>query len=195
MKLKNIFTKYLKKFSKNNNFTMHRTSSVRDSGEILNFSQNKENIKIGKNSIIKGRLIVFAHSGKIEIGDDTIINHNVEIWSAKHIFIGSRVQIGHNSNIIDTDAHPIDSKLRHEHLKEILTKGFNSDKESNINKNIRSTEIVIKDDSWIGIGSFIQRGVTVEKEAIVSPMSYVIEDVPKKSVVFGNPAKILKYYK
>ena len=90
MILKNLFTKFYKK---KNNFSADETSQIRNQAEIFNFSKNRDNIKIGKETIIRGKLIVFGHSGKIEIGDECIINHNVEIWSAKSIKIGNRVMI------------------------------------------------------------------------------------------------------
>jgi acetyltransferase-like isoleucine patch superfamily enzyme len=192
MNLKKLYINLLKFFSKDNNYIIDKTSSIRESAKILNFSNKKENIIIGKNTIIKGTLIVFAHSGKIVIGNDTYVAHNTEIWSAKEVHIGNRVQIAHNVNIIDTNGHPTDSKLRFKHFKDIVTKGFDSNINSEENKSIRSAKICIKDDAWIGIGSFITRGVTVEKEGIVGPMSYVIEDVPSRHVVMGNPAKIIK---
>lgn len=189
MILKNLFTKFYKK---KNNFSADETSQIRNQAEIFNFSKNRDNIKIGKETIIRGKLIVFGHSGKIEIGDECIINHNVEIWSAKSIKIGNRVMIAHNTNVIDTDGHPVDSKNRYKHFKQIKEKGFIDDNEDEIIKNIRSSEIVIEDDVWIGIGAYIQRGVTVGKESIVAPLSYVVQDVPPNSVVSGNPAKIIR---
>ena len=192
MHLKKLYTSFLKNFSKDRNYIIHETSSIREGAKILNFSNKKENLIIGKNTIIKGTLIVFAHSGKIVIGNDTYVAHNTEIWSAKEVCIGSRCQIAHNVNIIDTDSHPIDSKLRFQHFRDIVTKGFDSNKNSEVNINIRSSKICIGDDAWIGIGSFITRGVTVEKEGIVGPMSYVVEDVPSRHVVMGNPARIIK---
>ena len=67
MILKNLFTKFYKK---KNNFSADETSQIRNQAEIFNFSKNRDNIKIGKETIIRGKLIVFGHSGKIEIGID-----------------------------------------------------------------------------------------------------------------------------
>tara|TARA_Y100001958_G_C21156007_1_gene491035 strand:- start:200 stop:790 length:591 start_codon:yes stop_codon:yes gene_type:complete len=190
MTLKNLFTKFYKK--KNNNFFADKTSSIRNKAEILNFSKDRSNIKIGKETIIRGKLIVFGHSGKIEIGDECIVNHNVEIWSAKNVKIGNRVMIAHNVNIIDTDGHPVDSKNRYKHFKQIKEKGFIQDKDDKILKDIRSSEIIIEDDVWIGIGAYIQRGVTIGRESIIAPLSYVVQDVPPNSVVSGNPAQLIR---
>ncbi len=56
----------------------------------------------------------------------------------------------------------------------------------------QSSEIVIKDDVWIGMGCVITRGVVIGEGAIVSAGSVVIKDVPPMSVVGGVPAKVLK---
>ena len=189
--LKNLFTKFSKKTLNSENYIIHPTTSLRSQSELLNFSNNRANLKIGKKTIIRGKLIVFGHSGKIEIGNDCIINHNVEIWSAKSVKIGNRVMIAHNTNIIDTDGHPINPLTRYKHFKQIKEEGFIHDKDNEIIKEIRSSEIIINDDVWIGIGAFIQRGVTIGKQSIISPLSYVVQDVPPNCVVSGNPAQII----
>jgi acetyltransferase-like isoleucine patch superfamily enzyme len=187
---------FLKNFLKKKiNYIKKNSTSIRAESEILNLSDIKENITIGGDTIIKGKLIVFPHSGKIKIGNYSYVGHGTEIWSAKNIIIGNRVLIAHNVNILDTDAHPSSSELRHLHFKEMKKYGFSNNKYSKINKNIKSSEIIIEDDVWIGIGAFIYRGVTIGKESVVAPMSYVIEDVPPHSVVSGNPATVVRYNK
>jgi acetyltransferase-like isoleucine patch superfamily enzyme len=55
-----------------------------------------------------------------------------------------------------------------------------------------ASEIVIKDDVWIGMGCVITPGVLIGAGAIVSAGSVVIDDVPPMAVVGGVPAKVLK---
>jgi len=50
---------------------------------------------------------------------------------------------------------------------------------------------VIKKGAWIGIRSVILPGVVVNQYSIVSAGSIVNEDVPERSVVVGNPAKVI----
>lgn len=52
--------------------------------------------------------------------------------------------------------------------------------------------VCIGNNSFIGAGSTIIQGITIGTNAIVGAGSVVIRDVPDNSVVFGNPAKIVK---
>lgn len=57
----------------------------------------------------------------------------------------------------------------------------------------RHTEYpIIGDDVWIGPHAIIVGGVKIGNGAIVGAGSVVTKDVPARSVVAGNPAKILK---
>lgn len=66
----------------------------------------------------------------------------------------------------------------------------------NINPNNRSTTyckpITIENNVWIGINSTILQGITLGENSIVGANSVVTKDVPKNTIVAGNPAKIIK---
>ena len=52
--------------------------------------------------------------------------------------------------------------------------------------------IVLEDDVWIGYGSILLSGVRIGRGSIVAAGSLVTKDVPKYSIVGGNPAKVIK---
>jgi len=52
--------------------------------------------------------------------------------------------------------------------------------------------VIIGDNVWIGLDVLIVPGVTIEEGAVVAAGSVVVNDVPKCSVVGGNPARIIK---
>jgi maltose O-acetyltransferase len=52
--------------------------------------------------------------------------------------------------------------------------------------------VKIEDDVWIGGNATIVPGVTIGEEAVVAAGSVVTKDVPPKTLVGGNPAKVIK---
>ncbi|MCG7407036.1 CatB-related O-acetyltransferase [Paenibacillus sp. ACRRX] len=53
--------------------------------------------------------------------------------------------------------------------------------------------VIIGNDVWIGIDSYILSGVTIGNGAVVSARSLVTKDVPPYAIVGGNPARIIRY--
>ena len=52
---------------------------------------------------------------------------------------------------------------------------------------------VIGNDVWVGMGSYILRGVTIGDGAVVGANSVVTKDVAPYSIVVGSPARHVKY--
>lgn len=55
--------------------------------------------------------------------------------------------------------------------------------------------VVIEDDVWIATDVVILPGVTIGRGAIIGAGSIVTKDVPAKSVVAGNPARLIRNLK
>ena len=55
-----------------------------------------------------------------------------------------------------------------------------------------SKDIIIGNDVWIGMNSFITNGVTIGDGAIIASNSHIVKDVDPYTVVGGNPAKFIK---
>lgn len=63
------------------------------------------------------------------------------------------------------------------------------------NKNwecVKTKNITIRDDAWIGMNCIILKGVTIGEGAIVGAGSVVTKDVPAWTLVAGNPARVIK---
>ena len=171
-----------------NNATMHSSVKILPNASVTNLSQSKNLIIIGKDSVIRGELIIFAHSGKISVGEGCYVGDGSRIWSSESVNIGNRVLISHNVNIHDTDSHSINTELRSQHFYTIMSTGHPKE---NI-FDIKASPVVIDDDVWIGFNSTILKGVKIGKGSVIAACSVVTKDVPPNVIVAGNPAKIVK---
>jgi acetyltransferase-like isoleucine patch superfamily enzyme len=56
---------------------------------------------------------------------------------------------------------------------------------------VPTAPVVIEDDVWIGPGCMVLKGVRVGAGSFVEPGSVLTAEVPPRSRVSGNPAKII----
>ncbi len=165
-------------------------------------------IIIGDNSIIyESARLLATNSGCITVGENSIIGPT-HIYSASKITIGARFLSSWNVVIQDYDPHPVDPILRAEQVTKMVLDYFpslTSNQQSRANQvepnslserlcgqNI-SEPITIGDDVWIGVGAIILKGVNIGNGSIVAAGSVVTSGTfPDKSLIAGNPAKIVK---
>lgn len=112
----------------------------------------------------------------ITVGDYFYANYNLCILDCGKVQIGDDVLIAPNVSIF-TATHPQDAFERCDVGKEF------------------GKAIKIGNKVWIGGGAIILPGVTIGDESIVGAGSVVVNDVPSKCVVAGNPAKIIRQLK
>ena len=46
--------------------------------------------------------------------------------------------------------------------------------------------------SWVGIGSCVIEGIKIDEEVVIGAGTVIIDNISKKKLVVGNPAKIIK---
>jgi acetyltransferase-like isoleucine patch superfamily enzyme len=153
---------------------------------IRNARGDRDRIGIGAGTIVQGELLVFAHGGRISIGDWCFVGEGTRIWSAAEIVLEDRVLVSHNVNIFDSLTHPLSARQRHAQFRAIVSKGHP------IELNLGEKPVRIMRDALIGAGAFILRGVTVGAESVVGAGSVVTRDVPPLTVVAGNPARVIR---
>ena len=151
--------------------------------EINNFLGERERIRIGDHSYIRGRLLTYGHGGKISIGNWCYVGLRTEIWSMESINIGDRVLIAHDVNIHDGTAHSLIPGERHKHFKHIIEKGH--PRSASELSGIYSAPIVIEDDVWISFGVTILKGVRIGEGSVIAAGSMVTKDVPP-GVLYRN---------
>jgi acetyltransferase-like isoleucine patch superfamily enzyme len=113
---------------------------------------------------------------RIVIGDDCGFS-GTSICAAVEVRIGHRCLFGADVMVFDTDFHnhaPKDRRFAVPNWPAI------------------SVPVSIGDDVFIGTRAIIQKGVTIGEGAIVAAGSIVTKDVPPRSIVAGNPARVAK---
>ncbi len=134
-----------------------------------------ETIEIGDNVYFGHHTQIKGHpAGKMKIGNNCWIGPNCFIQSPGTIKIGDNVGMGANVIVI-TSQHDLSSP------EEII-----------INKPLQFKKVIIEDNVDIGAGAVILPGVSIGKGSMIGAGSVVTRDVPPKTVVAGNPAKILR---
>ena len=166
--------------------TFEPGAQLLDGARIHNFRNDPLCISIGRDCRIAGQLLVFAHGGKIRIGNKCFIGEGTRIWSARSVSIGNHVLISHNVNIHDTNSHSLSAKQRRQHVDDIFFRGHPADL-----PDVTDAPVTIEDDAWIGFNAVILKGVTIGDGAVVAAGALVTKDVPARSVVAGVPARVM----
>lgn len=129
---------------------------------------------LGKSSVIEDYSVINNAVGEITIGNHTRIGLGNTIIGP--VMIGNNVILAQNIVI---------SALNHNFEDVSMT----------INQQgVKTDQIIIEDNVWIGANSSVLAGVHIGEHVVVGAGSVVTKDIPPFSVVVGNPARILKVY-
>jgi len=107
----------------------------------------------------------------IRLGTRVFINQNCTLYDLGGITIGDDVMIGPNVSLI-TSGHPIAPSRRRD--------------------GVTAAPIVIGRNVWIAAGVTVIGGVTIGDNSVVAAGSVVTRDVPRDSLVGGNPARVIR---
>lgn len=152
-------------------------------GGILG-QKRKEQIYLDQGVALFGWLIIEG-SGKIYIGKHTNIASRSIIRSRSSVHIGNYVMISSDVYIQDNNSHSIYPEERRSDL-------FAEDLSISQKYAPASKSIVIGNDVWIGRKAMIMKGVHIGNGSVVAAGSVVSKDVPARTIVAGNPARIVK---
>lgn len=121
-------------------------------------------------SICDGVLIVNARD--ISLGDNVGVNEHVVLQACEgaEISIGTHVTLSYHAMILTGGIDLEDRVCRKRH---------------------KTASVVIEDNACICAQAVILPGVTIGRNAIVSPGSLVVRDVPQNVIVSGVPARVV----
>ena len=139
---------------------------------------NVENIKI----ILTG--IRFECKKNITVGKNLVCASNAEVnaCDSKGIFIGDNVAIGPNVYIRSAN-HEI-SNIE----KPMIEQGHSF---KIINHQNKDYSVVIENNVWIGAKSIILSGSKIGEGSVISAGTVVSSEIPKFSIVAGNPGRVI----
>lgn len=107
-------------------------------------------------------------ANRVFLGTNVFANHGLTVMSVGTITIEDGVMIGPEAALLTVNHEPRNVRV------------------------IKTGEIRIKKNAWIGSRVIVLPGVTIGENAIVGSGSIVTKDVPDNCVVVGNPARIVK---
>ena len=154
---------------------------------------------IGDNSIIRSHTVIYAGNrignnfqtgNKANIREFNEIGNNVSIGTLSvvehHVKIGNRVRVHTQVFIPEFTILEDESWLG----PNVVITNAKYPKSPNVKKELKGA--YIKKRAIIGANSTLLPGITIGEQAFIGAGSVVIRDVPERSVVAGNPAKIIK---
>jgi acetyltransferase-like isoleucine patch superfamily enzyme len=131
------------------------------------------NLAIGRKSVIASFTKIKATDGPLKIGRNVEIANGCVITShASGTVIGDDCLIGPNVSIIGNNYRydRLDVPIRLQ--EKVSPKG-------------------IGDDVWIGAGCVLLDGADIGSGSILTPNSVVTSRIPERSIVQGNPGKVI----
>lgn len=148
--------------------------------------------KFGRKSFIYPFASLRNHKN-ISIGNNVIINRNVNIWVSK-LILGNNIQINPGTCIYGNVIIGDNVMIAPNCMIAGGNHGIANIPEPMITQTCTSKgPIIIEDDVWIASNSIILDGVRIGSGAVIGGGSVVTKDIPPMAIAIGNPAKVIKY--
>ena len=112
------------------------------------------------------------YGSNITVGARSFMNWGTKILDCAPVTIGEEVLIAAGVQLVAA-THPLDPQERRAGWE-------------------LARPVTIGDGAWLGSGALVLPGVTVGEEAVVGAGAVVTRDVAPRTVVAGNPARVIR---
>lgn len=143
-------------------------------------------INIGSRCLIEGRLVAERAESHIELADNVLIGGGTVIDCVLSVVIERDVLISYDCVIVNSDNHSLVPEQRVADLDMWMNHGLHDW------TNTAMAGVRICQGAWIGARSIILKGVTIGAGAVVGMGSVVTRDVAPRTIVAGNPARLIR---
>ena len=138
---------------------------------LLHMGKGATLVVDGTVQFMRGTRVIIHDGGRLRIGDRVVFNDCSLLTCYLSVSFGDGGGLAFNANLMDTDLHPIGS----------------GDSWST-----PSLPVQVGDHALVGSNAIVLKGVSIGEDAIVAAGAVVVKDVPARTVVAGNPARVVK---
>ena len=157
---------------------------------INDISEKKSinNVNVGTNV----KIFDFVNAYSCQIDDNSKVGTFVEIQ--KGVFIGKNCKISSHSFICEGVHIEDNCFIGHGVMftNDLLPRATNLDGSAQNENDWTLVETFVRKGASIGSNATILCGITIGENSLIGAGSVVVNDVPKNSVVVGNPARVIK---
>jgi acetyltransferase-like isoleucine patch superfamily enzyme len=146
--------------------------TLRGRARVLNEGRLTLGDRVRLDSTLAPLELVTTPTGHLEIGNNVFINYGTSIVAGSHVRIGNDCLIGTHVMVMDCDFHRVEDK----------------------SWDTTGQPIVLEDRVWLANRSIVLKGVTIGHDAVVAAGAVVTRDVPPRTVVAGNPARVVREF-
>ena len=154
----------------------------------INDRKSVNNVKVGTNV----KIFDFVNAYGCQIDDNSKVGAFVEIQ--KDAFIGKNCKISSHSFICEGVHIEDNCFIGHGVMftNDLLPRATSSDGSVQNEDDWTLVETFVKKGASIGSNATILCGITIGENSLIGAGAVVVNDVPKNSVVVGNPAQVIK---